>query len=86
VHDAFCPWNAGRWQLDATPESAQVRQTDGDPDLVLEAADLGSTYLGGVSLAELALGGRLEERTAGAVARGDELLRTPLAPWCPAVF
>jgi predicted acetyltransferase len=86
VHDAFCPWNAGRWQLDATPESAQVRQTDGDPDLVLEAADLGSTYLGGVSLAELALGGRLEERTSGAVARGDALLRTPLAPWCPAVF
>lgn len=86
VHDAFCPWNAGRWHIDATPDSAHVTRTDADPDLVLDAADLGSTYLGGISLAELALAGCIEECTPGAVERGDALLRTPLAPWCPAVF
>ena len=86
VRDTFCPWNDGRWQLDATPDGAHVTRTDVEPDLVLDAADLGSTYLGGVSLAELALAGCIEECTPGAVARGDALLRTPLAPWCPAVF
>lgn len=86
VHDSFCPWNDGRWHLDATPDGAHVTRTEGDPDLVLEAADLGSAYLGGVSLAELVLAGCIEECTPGAVARGDALLRTPLAPWCPAVF
>jgi len=86
MRDAFLPWNAGRWQIEATPNGAQVTKTESEPDLVLEAADLGSTYLGGVSLAELQLGGRIEECTPGAVARGDALLRTPLAPWCPAVF
>jgi len=86
VRDAFLPWNAGRWQIEATPDGAQVTKTEGEPDLVLEATDLGSAYLGGVSFAELALAGRIEECTPGAVARGDALLRTPLAPWCPAVF
>jgi predicted acetyltransferase len=86
IRDAFCPWNDGRWQLDASPDSTTVTRTEADPDLRLEAADLGSTYLGGVSLAELVLADRVEECTPGAVARGDALLRTPLAPWCPAVF
>ena len=86
VHDAFLPWNAGRWQIEATQDGAQVTKTENEPDLVLEAADLGSIYLGGVSLAELQLAGRIEECTPGAVARADVLLRTPLAPWCPAVF
>jgi predicted acetyltransferase len=86
VRDVFCPWNAGRWQLEASPDGARVTKAEGEADLVIDAADLGSTYLGGVSLAELALAGRIEERTPGAVNRGDALLRTPLAPWCPAVF
>jgi len=86
VRDAFLPWNAGRWQIEATPDGAHVTKTDSEPDLLLETADLGSAYLGGVSLAELSLAGRIEECTPGAVARGDALLRTPLAPWCPAVF
>ena len=30
--------------------------------------------------------GRIEERTAGAVARADALFRTPLPPFCPEVF
>ena len=53
---------------------------------MVEAADLGSAYLGGVSFAELGLAARIEECTPGAAARADALLRTPLAPWCPAVF
>ncbi len=86
VQDAFCAWNAGRWELDATPDGASVRRSTMDADLVLGIEELGAVFLGGVSLAELAMADRLEEQTPGAVARGDALLRTPLAPWCPAVF
>ncbi len=86
VTDEFCASNAGRWELDAMPDGAQVRQTGAEADLALGIAELGAAYLGGVSLAELAMAGRIEERTPGAVSRGDALLRTPLAPWCPAIF
>lgn len=86
VSDPFCDWNAGRWELDATPDGASVHRTTMDADLVLSTAELGAAFLGGVSLAELAMARRVDEQTPGAVARGDALLRTPLAPWCPAVF
>ena len=86
VRDGFCPWNAGQWEVEANPDGARATKTDADPDLVVEAADLGSAYLGGVSFAELGLAARIEECTPGAAARADALLRTPLAPWCPAVF
>ncbi len=86
VTDAFCDWNAGRWELDATPDGAAVHRSTMDADLVLGIAELGAVFLGGVSFAELAMAQRVEEQTPGAVARGDALLHTALAPWCPAVF
>ncbi|MGZ6256817.1 MAG: GNAT family N-acetyltransferase [Candidatus Limnocylindria bacterium] len=86
VHDGFLPWNDGRWEVEAMQEGARVARTETDPDLVLTAADLGAVYLGGVRMAELALAGRIEECTPGAVNRADALLATPLAPWCPGVF
>jgi predicted acetyltransferase len=86
VSDPFCAWNAGRWELDAMPDGASVHRSSMDADLVLGIAELGAVFLGGVSLAELAMARRVEEQTPGAVARGDALLRTELAPWCPAVF
>jgi predicted acetyltransferase len=79
VRDAFCPWNDGRYR---TGEG----RVDAEPDLVLDAADLASAYLGGVDVYALAAAGRVEERTAGAVARADALFRTPLPPFCPEVF
>ncbi len=86
VRDSFCEWNAGRWELDAMPDGGSVRPSTMDADLSLGIGELGAVFLGGVSLAELAMAGRIEENTPGAVERGDALLRTPLAPWCPAVF
>jgi len=86
VRDAFCGWNAGRWEVEAMPDGAEAHRTTSDPDLTLGAAELGATYLGGISMAELAIANRIEENTPGAVMRADALLRTPLAPWCPADF
>jgi predicted acetyltransferase len=80
VRDSFCDWNEGVWRL------PDAERTDGDPDLRLDVADLGSTYLGGVSFAELARAGRVEELRDGGLARADALFRTDVTPWCPEVF
>jgi predicted acetyltransferase len=80
VRDSFCPWNEGAWSI------PDVERTDADPDLKLDAADLGSAYLGGFSFAELARAGRVEELREGGIARADALFRTDTTPWCSEVF
>jgi hypothetical protein len=47
---------------------------------------LGSVYLGGVSFAELARAGRVEEAKPGALARADALFGWDRHPWCPEIF
>jgi predicted acetyltransferase len=80
VHDSFCDWNEGVWRV------PDAERTEGDPDLRLDAADLGSAYLGGISFAELGRAGRIEELRARGIARADALFRTDVTPWCPEVF
>jgi predicted acetyltransferase len=82
VQDDFCAWNQGRWKLD---EGVAVR-TDDDADIALSVQSLGSAYLGGVSFAELARAGRVEELKDGALARADALFRWDRHPWCPEIF
>jgi predicted acetyltransferase len=82
VTDSFCPWNEGRWQL----EGGEASRTDGEPDLELDVADLGSVYLGGFTFAQLAAAGRVKELCPGSLAKADRLFRTDRAPWCPEVF
>jgi predicted acetyltransferase len=80
VRDSFCPWNEGGWRI------PDVERTEAEPDLRLDVSDLGSVYLGGISFAELARAGRLEELREGGVERADSLFRTSVTPWCPEVF
>jgi predicted acetyltransferase len=84
--DPFRPINDGAWLVEGGPGGATCARTDRDPDLVLSAADLGALYLGGVSASTLALAGRVEERTRGAVARADRFLASHPAPWCSTHF
>lgn len=51
------------------------------PVIELDAAALASLYLGGVSAVTLAAAGRIDERTRGAAAAADALLRSPRTPW-----
>ncbi len=83
--DPLVPENEGVWRLQAGESGASVER-GGDPQLRLDAAALASTYLGGISFAELLDAERLEELVDGAVARADALFRTPRAPWCAEVF
>jgi predicted acetyltransferase len=84
--DAFLPANAGVWRLEVSGGEARVSRPDAAPELRLDVADLGSTYLGGFTFAELARALRVDELAEGAVERADDLFRTRSAPWCPEIF
>ncbi|WP_418957055.1 GNAT family N-acetyltransferase [Streptomyces tritici] len=86
VADAFCPWNEGRWRLRGGPDGAQCARTDGAADLALSVRELGSAYLGGVSLTSLAAAGRVRETRPGALTEAAVAFGWPVAPWLPHGF
>ena len=86
VHDPFCPWNEGTYELDAGPEGAQARRSTAEPDLLISAADLASIFLGAVGVQTLVQAGRVKERTPGSARQAAAMFATPLAPWCPYYF
>lgn len=86
VSDETCPWNAGRWRLAGGPDGSSCERTDGPADIALAVVDLGAAFLGGTTLGELLLAGRLVERRPGAVAAAALAFTHSPAPWCPAVF
>jgi len=71
VLDPFWPDAAGRYVVAGGAGGAEAERTTRAADLVLDVADLGSLYLGGVSAAALAVAGRIEERSPGAVEVAD---------------
>ena len=87
VQDSVLPENAGAYRVTAQPfEPATVVRTDASPDLSLDVRALGSAYLGGVTLAQLALGGHVVEHTTGALATASAAFAWPVAPVCSWVF
>ncbi|MEV8536513.1 GNAT family N-acetyltransferase [Streptomyces sp. NPDC051211] len=86
VADAFCPWNEGRWRLTGDAEGAVCVRTEEPADLALSVRELGSAYLGGVTLSALAGAGRVTELRPGALARASRAFRGELAPWLPHQF
>ncbi|MFJ3881845.1 GNAT family N-acetyltransferase [Streptomyces sp. NPDC090077] len=87
VEDAFCPWNAGRWRLTAGADGAArcVRSEDA-ADLELSVRELGSAYLGGVTLTSLAAAGRVRELRPGALREASRAFAGDVAPWLPHNF
>lgn len=82
IADAFCPWNAGRWRIG----DGGAERTEEEPELACDVTALGSAYLGGFRVTQLARAGRVEERRPGAAARADALFASDRAPWCPEIF
>jgi len=82
VHDAVCPWNAGRWKV----EPGGTARTDDAAELACDVDALGSAYLGAVSFAQLRAAGRVEELAEGALGRADALFGWRPLPWCPEIF
>lgn len=87
VTDADLPWNTGRWHLSSADGSAATCvPTTRQADLELNVRELGSAYLGGVTLASLGVAGLVHERTPGTLADCSAAWRTDLLPASPAMF
>ncbi|MFE7772878.1 GNAT family N-acetyltransferase [Streptomyces sp. NPDC057445] len=86
VEDAFCPWNEGRWRLTGDAKGASCERTDDPAELALSVRELGSAYLGGVTLSSLAGAGRVRELRDGALAEASLAFGSDLAPWLPHGF
>jgi predicted acetyltransferase len=82
VRDTVCPWNEGRWKLEAGVAS----RTDDAADIACDVNVLGSAYLGAVSFAQLRDALRVEELVDGAVGRADAIFGWQPLPWCPEIF
>jgi predicted acetyltransferase len=82
VADPFCPWNEGRWKL----EAGEASPTKEPPHLRLDAAALGSAFLGGITFRELADAHRVDEVLPDGLALADVLFHSPVHPWCPEIF
>ncbi|MFE2225444.1 GNAT family N-acetyltransferase [Streptomyces kronopolitis] len=83
VEDGFCPWNAGRYRLQADGDAVRCARTSAAPDLRLSSAELGAAYLGGTTLTALAAAGLVEELRPGALAHASTAFRGAREPFYP---
>ena len=86
VADRTCPWNEGRFALEADADGARCEPTRADAEVSLDVADLGSAYLGGVRFSAMKQAGRIQEHAEGTVERADSMFSTDPLPWCPHLF
>ncbi|WP_314244740.1 GNAT family N-acetyltransferase [Streptomyces kutzneri] len=87
VEDAFCPWNEGRWRLVADAGGvARCTRTAEPADLELSVRELGSAYLGGITLTSLAGAGLVRELRPGALTEASRAFAGDVAPWLPHGF
>lgn len=81
VDDALVPDNAGRWRLLAEGGYGTVtRADDSAPDIKLSAAQLGSVYLGGITVADLWRAGLVDEPRPGAAVELSRALTWDVSP------
>ncbi|MEX0786619.1 MAG: sterol carrier protein domain-containing protein, partial [Dehalococcoidia bacterium] len=85
IHDRFCPWTEGRYELEAGADGARCATTGAEPDITLGAADLGAVLLGGSSFTTLRAAGRVQADPETA-RRADTVFAWEPRPWCPEVF
>ncbi|MFE5681538.1 GNAT family N-acetyltransferase, partial [Streptomyces erythrochromogenes] len=81
IHDDLAPWNRGCWRIEGDAGGAVCTRTYDAPDLSLDASALGSAYLGGVTLTELAGAGRVREHRPGALTTTTTAFASAVAPW-----
>ena len=86
VVDGFRPEQGGRYRLDVEDGMGTCTATDDDPDVTVTARELGAAWLGGTGLWLAAGAGQVDEHTAGAVRRFDDLFLTNQPPWCNTWF
>ena len=85
LRDDFCPWNEGRYLLEADGGQARCSTTTLDADLNMTVNDLGALYLGGSRAHQLARANRIHGAPE-AVAKADAMFTWHPLPWAPEVW
>lgn len=87
VEDVRLPENSGSYRVRAQAFAAPtVERTDDAPDLSLDVRELGAAYLGGATLASLALADLVTEHTAGSLAMASAAFAWPVEPVSSFIF
>ncbi len=80
VDDVGPGFAAGRYELTSDSSGARCVRSTAPADLRLDQRDIASIYLGGHRLREVAVAGRVEELTPGAIDRVSAMFATALLP------
>jgi predicted acetyltransferase len=86
VRDAMCPWNDGRWSLEAGPEGAVISRTKESPQLTLDVSALALLMFGTIAPSRAVRIGRAEASPDAPLDLWDAIWRTKHAPFCPDGF
>jgi predicted acetyltransferase len=86
VRDSLCPWNDGRWALEAGPEGAAVSRTKETPQLSMDVSTMALLMFGTISPSHAVNIGRAEAAPDAPLDLWDSMWRTKYAPWCPDGF
>jgi predicted acetyltransferase len=84
--DPLCPWNAGRWRLDASPQGAQVQRTTQDAQAALPVETLAMLLFGQITPTQAMRMGRMHVTEEKALDQWDRLFSTRHQPFCPDFF
>jgi len=84
--DDLCPWNRGRWQLQASPQDSRTIQTRKSPQVTLPVGTLAMLAFGQISATEAARMGRLDVHEADALPVWDRVMKTLYKPACADMF
>jgi len=84
--DTLCPWNAGRWRLDATPQGANVECTTQDAQAVLPVETLAMLLFGQITPSQALRMGRMNMKDNKTLDLWDRLFSTQHKPFCPDFF
>jgi predicted acetyltransferase len=82
VRDSFCPWNDGRWALEAGPEGAAVSRTNDAPQLTMDISGLALLLFGTIAPAHAVRIGRADAAPDAPLDLWDAMWRTHYAPYC----
>ena len=86
LRDEMCPWNTGRWALEAGAEGASVTRTNEAPQLTLDVSALVQLLFGQVSPSLAVRFGRADAAPDAPLSLWDAMWRTAYAPFCPDWF
>ncbi|MFW6081833.1 MAG: GNAT family N-acetyltransferase [Desulfosalsimonas sp.] len=86
LEDEICPWNRGRWLLDAEGGIAQAVRTEKKPEAGLSVQALAMLVFGRISATGAARTGLLNVFEPEALAAWDRLFATRHAAFCPDFF